>query len=57
MLLAAGARNVFAMDAAWRPAVARLVLPFHENRPPAARERNCLGNHPKVIDLWDWRAA
>lgn len=47
---------LFDVDAAWSPAVANLVAPFHDNRLLATMEKNRLRNYLKVIE-WQDRAA
>ncbi len=47
---------LFDADAAWSPAVATLVAPFHDNRLLATMEQNRLRNYLKVIE-WQDQAA
>ncbi len=44
---------LFDAEAAWSPALAELVAPFHENRLLATLERNRLLNYLKVIEWQD----
>jgi len=44
---------LFDAEAAWSPALAELVAPFHENRLLAKLERNRLLNYLKVIEWQD----
>ncbi len=44
---------LFDMDAPWAPAVAELVLPYHNNRLLASLEQNRLANYLRVLDWQD----